>query len=82
MNSCGSRNEITERPVNSKPYRMLRLPEVLTVSGLARSTVYKYITLGLFPQPIKICGGRCSGWPENEVLAAVKDSALCTPRAF
>jgi prophage regulatory protein len=74
MKNFRTQNCETDGLVLSKPGRMLRLPEVLTISGLARSTVYKYIAMGLFPKQTKICGGRCSGWAESEVMEAVKNS--------
>lgn len=48
--------------------RLVRLPEVLKMTGLARSTIYKWICEGRFPPPIKIGGGRCSGWRAREVF--------------
>ena len=74
MKNFGTQNCETDGSVLNKRGRMLRLPEVLTISGLARSTVYKYIAMGLFPKQTKICGGRCSGWAESEVMEAVKNS--------
>jgi prophage regulatory protein len=47
---------------------ILRLPQVKSNSGLARSTVYLRISQGLFTKPIQL-GGRAVGWPANEVDA-------------
>lgn len=46
--------------------RVLRLKDVMEMSGLARSTIYKYIDAGTFPQPIPL-GGRSVGWVDSEV---------------
>ena len=46
--------------------RILRLKTVVEITGLARSTVYKYIAEGIFPKPISL-GGRSVGWLESEV---------------
>lgn len=46
--------------------RIIRLTEVLANTGLARSTVYKYVADGSFPKPISL-GDRAVGWVENEV---------------
>lgn len=46
--------------------RIIRLKEVMDSTGLARSTVYKYIGEGSFPKPIGL-GDRCVGWLESEV---------------
>lgn len=80
MKNFGTQNCETDELVTDKRGRMLRLPEVLTISGLARSTVYRYIAMGLFPKQTKICGGRCSGWSESEVMEAVKNQYLANVR--
>lgn len=46
--------------------RIIRLKEVIESTGLARSTIYKYITEGVFPKPVSL-GDRCVGWVDNEV---------------
>lgn len=46
--------------------RLIRLKEVMQVTGLGRSTVYKYIAEEAFPKPVSL-GGRCVGWVEDEV---------------
>jgi prophage regulatory protein len=50
------------------PERILRLPEVRTLSGLSRSTIYVRVAEGLFPPPI-LLGRRMVGWRESEVAA-------------
>ncbi len=61
--------------------RIIRLKEVMDLTGLSRSTVYKYIAEGQFPLPVSL-GDRCVGWLESEVhdwiLAKVaeRDKAL------
>lgn len=47
--------------------RIIRLKEVVKMTGLGRSTVYKYIAEGTFPKPVSL-GDRCVGWLESEVL--------------
>lgn len=46
--------------------RILRMKAVIEITGLARSTVYKYVAEGIFPKPISL-GGRSVGWLESEV---------------
>jgi prophage regulatory protein len=46
--------------------RIIRLKEVMSVTGLARSTVYRYVSDGSFPRPVDL-GERCVGWLEAEV---------------
>lgn len=49
---------------------LVREPGVLSMSGLARSTLRRHIQQGLFPQPIKI-GERCAAWPAHEIDAII-----------
>ncbi|MBK5549086.1 AlpA family transcriptional regulator [Pseudomonas sp. TH03] len=59
--------------------KIIRLKQVVDVTGLGRSTVYKYIAEGFFPKPVSL-GDRCVGWLEGEVqdwiLARVKERDL------
>lgn len=59
--------------------RIIRLKEVIESTGLARSTVYKFISDGGFPKPISL-GDRCVGWLESEVqdwiMSKVKERDL------
>ena len=59
--------------------RIIRLKEVIDSSGLARSTIYKYISEGTFPKPVSL-GDRCVGWVESEVhdwiLARIEERDL------
>jgi len=47
--------------------RFMRLPEVLVVCGLSRSTVYAYVQRGQFPAPVRLTA-RTSGWGRDEVI--------------
>lgn len=46
--------------------KIIRLKDVINCTGLARSTVYKYIAKGTFPRPVSL-GDTCVGWVEQEV---------------
>ncbi|HGN2666766.1 MULTISPECIES: AlpA family transcriptional regulator [Pseudomonas] len=46
--------------------RIMRLQEVMATTGLARSTIYKFISEGTFPKTVPL-GGRSVGWVEEEV---------------
>lgn len=48
--------------------KLIRLKQVMECTGLARSTVYKFIAEGDFPKPVKL-GVRVAAWVEAEVLA-------------
>lgn len=59
--------------------RIIRLKDVIDSTGLARSTIYKYITEDVFPKPVSL-GERSVGWVEGEVqdwiLARIEDRDL------
>lgn len=44
----------------------MRLQEVSKVTGVSRSTLYRWAKQGRFPKPIKL-GERCSGWLSSEI---------------
>jgi len=46
--------------------KLIRLQQVMAITGLGRSTIYKYISDGWFPRPVPL-GGRSVGWVESEV---------------
>ena len=46
--------------------RLMRLPEVLALVGVAKSTLHAWITAGLFPAQVQI-GPRVVGWRSCEV---------------
>lgn len=50
----------------SIPDRLLRRDEVETRCGLARTSIYRLMRAGKFPEPIKV-GTRAVRWPESEI---------------
>ena len=46
--------------------RFLRLPEVIELTGVSRSTIYRWMANGEFPKQISI-GGNTVAWLEAEV---------------
>ena len=51
--------------------RIIRLPKVMEITGLSRSTIYALQKRGIFPKSIKI-SPRASGWFEDEVQDYLK----------
>ena len=49
-----------------------RLPEVKTITGLSRSTIYELIRRNEFPQPVPL-GLRAVGWIDSEIKAWLKE---------
>ena len=45
---------------------ILRLKEVIQITGLSRSTIYKLISSGKFPKPLKL-SVRSSGWLMSDI---------------
>ncbi len=52
--------------------RIMKIDDVSDVTGLARSTIYKYIGEGSFPDSVPL-GGRSVGWVENEVQGWIRE---------
>ncbi|PKM29736.1 MAG: AlpA family transcriptional regulator [Gammaproteobacteria bacterium HGW-Gammaproteobacteria-11] len=55
--------------------RIMRLKEVVDTTGLARSTIYKYIGDGIFPKPVSLAPSgvdlpstRGVGWLDSEIF--------------
>ena len=55
---------MAEQPAN----RLIKLPEVETLTGKRRSAIYRDPT---FPRPVKL-GPRASAWVESEVYAWIE----------
>lgn len=52
--------------------KVIRLQQVMEMTGLGHSTVYKYVSENWFPKPISL-GGRSVGWLESEVKEWILD---------
>ena len=52
-------------PIPNTNERLLRLPAVIEITGLSRTSIYRGITAMGFPKPVKL--GRVSAWPASEV---------------
>lgn len=46
--------------------KIIRLPDVIKMTGLSRSTIYLRMSKGSFPQSISL-GERAVGWLETDV---------------
>jgi prophage regulatory protein len=47
-------------------HKIIRLPEVMKMTGLSRSTIYLRMSKGCFPQSISL-GERAIGWLEADI---------------
>jgi predicted DNA-binding transcriptional regulator AlpA len=61
-----------------KACRLLRLPQVVEITGLGRDTIYRYIREGRFPRQRRI-SERASGWREDEIGAWVDSRPTVEP---
>lgn len=52
--------------------KLMKLKAVMECTGLARSTVYKFIAEGRFPKPVKL-GVRMVAWVESEIQQWIQD---------
>lgn len=46
--------------------KLLKLPEVIRLTALSRSSIYAYSSIGEFPKPIPT-GKRAVAWLESEI---------------
>lgn len=51
--------------MNPTNKRLIRLAEVMNLTGLCRASVYNYIKAGIFPPPAKF--GKNSLWEYSEI---------------
>jgi len=58
--------------MTEQPDRILRIKEVLTRTGLTRSTLYRKLARGGFPKQIAI-SERCIGWRESAIIRWMKN---------
>lgn len=62
-------------PVRPEPQlapAFYRLRDVIRISALSRSTIYRRIAEGRFPPPVTL-GGRASGWPRETLQTWIDD---------
>lgn len=55
--------------------RMLRLPEVIHITGLGRDSIYRLAAAGQFPKPRKI-SERASAWRSDLVLQWIESRPI------
>ena len=60
--------------------RMLRLPQVITLTGLGRDSIYRLGNAGQFPRPRKL-SERASAWREDEVRAWIESRQIVARRS-
>lgn len=59
--------------LNSEKSRLLRMPDVITLTGLPRSTIYFKMKNKEFPNQVQI-GSRSVAWLESEVYEWINNN--------
>ncbi|TAL82844.1 MAG: AlpA family phage regulatory protein [Rhodanobacter sp.] len=69
-------------PVANPPEadRLLRLPQVLPLAGVSKSTWWKLVREGRAPQAVRL-GDRCTAWRASEVAAWIERGGQPEPQA-
>lgn len=62
-----NRTIVSKRDIPVITTRILRRKEVVALTGLSKSDLYRLQADGLFPHSIKIAGLRISGWDSQQV---------------
>lgn len=55
--------------------KLIKLKAVMDCTGLARSTLYKFIAEGRFPKPVKL-GARMVAWVKSEVQTWIEEKVF------
>ncbi|MCT4708915.1 AlpA family transcriptional regulator [Enterobacteriaceae bacterium H11S18] len=61
--------------------RFLRLPEVMHLCGISRSTIYDLISRNAFPQQVSL-GGKNVAWLHSEIAAWMADRIAARNRGY
>ena len=61
------------------PDKLLRLPDVLRLTGLRRSSVYQKMKAGTFPQSVKV-STRAVTWSEAAIQAWIRERVAAEPQ--
>jgi prophage regulatory protein len=58
--------ENTASGETARTLRLIRLAEVKRLTGMSRSTIYRWMSAGNFPQSYPL-GGRMAAWSQTEI---------------
>ena len=58
--------------IHAKAQHFMRLPEVLNLVGVTRSTLYRWMDAGTFPRQISV-GGNTVVWVESAVTSWMEE---------
>jgi len=58
--------------VSPRPDRLLRLPQVLEIVPVSKSTWWLRVKEGRYPKPVKL-SRRCTAWKMSDVMALLEN---------
>lgn len=67
-------------PADATPERFLRLPAVVSMTGIPRSSLYEKVASGSFPEPVRI-GERCIAWRLSSITSWMNACPVATYKA-
>ena len=56
---------------NQAACRLIRLPQIIEITGMKKASIYLWMSENRFPKPIRI-GARSVGWVESEISAWIR----------
>lgn len=59
-------------------FKILRLKDVIEMTGLSRSTIYAEIAKDRFPKQVQLTGARSVGWHESSITNWISSRQLAT----
>lgn len=68
------KNNIEKIEETLQSQRIMRLREIMRITGLSRSSIYAMMDVGEFPKQVPL-GLRAVGWIESEIQAWVDERA-------
>lgn len=69
----------TEKVSHSVEPAFYRLADIIRITALSRSSIYRRIAAGDFPAQVPLGNGRAKGWRREALLAWVDDPAGFRP---
>lgn len=67
-----------QRGAASSGGRFLRIPDVMKATGLGRSTIYRMVAAGTFPQQVKL-SVQASGWWQADIDDWMRERLAACP---
>ena len=59
--------------ISNSSVKLLRLPAVMEMTGLGRSTVYKLVQAKKFPEPVRVAVPKMTVWPSDVIEQWVQE---------